>query len=286
MAGCSVVWAANHWPVAVETHSANHGHVQHVCQDLHQARWIDVPEHDLMLASPCCHGHSRARGADRPEHDASRSTAWAVVSCAEHHRQPFFLVENVPEFMAWSLYPSWCDAMHRLGYSLAPHIVDAADHGVPQNRKRLFIVGSRSRSPLKLDLPKREHVPVASVIRWGDYEWSPIRRHGRSRNTLARVARARGRFGDRFVMPYYGSGSGLTGRSIQRPLGTLTTRARWAVVDGDRMRMLQIPEAREVMGFPSGYRLPESSAVAMALLGNAVSPPVARDLIQAIKEAA
>ncbi len=285
LADCKVVWAANHWPVAVDTHRVNHAHVAHACQDLHQVNWRDVPAHDLMLASPCCHGHSRARGADRQQHEASRSTAWAVVSCAEYHRPPLFIVENVPEFMGWSLYPSWCDAMHRLGYSLAPHIIDAADHGVPQNRKRLFIVGSRSRNPIDLTLSKREHVPVSSVIRWGEYEWSRVHRPGRSHKTLARVTRARERFGDRFVMPYYGSGSGLTGRSIERPLGTLTTRARWAVVDGSRMRMLQIPEAREVMGFPGVYTLPESSAVAMNLLGNAVSPPVARDLIQAIKEA-
>lgn len=286
MAGCKVVWAANHWPVAVEAHAANHGHVHHVCQDLHQANWTEVPKHDLLLASPCCHGHSRARGTDRPQHEDSRSTAWAVVSCAEYHRPPLFIVENVPEFTSWSLYPSWCDAMHRLGYSLAPHIVDAADHGVPQNRKRLFIIGAQSRNPLSLDLPKREHVPVATVIRWGDYDWSLVRRPGRSRKTLVRVARGRERFGERFVMPYYGSGSGLTGRSIHRPLGTLTTRARWAVVDGDQMRMLQTAEAQEVMGFPNEYRLPESSALAMNLLGNAVSPPVARDLIQAIKDAA
>ncbi len=286
MAGCDVVWAANHWPVAVETHAANHTHVRHVCQDLHQASWADVPQHDLLLASPCCHGHSRARGSDRPHHEASRSTAWAVVSCAEFHRQPLFIVENVPEFMTWSLYPSWRDAMQRLGYSLAAHIIDAADHGVPQNRKRLFIVGSRSKNPITLSLPKRDHVPVSAVIRWDDYGWSPVRRPGRSRKTLDRVARARGRFGSRFVMPYYGSGSGLTGRSIHRPLGTLTTRARWAVVDGDRMRMLQIPEAREVMGFPNNYRLPKSSTLAMNMLGNAVSPPVARDLIQAMSVSA
>ncbi|MFZ4626660.1 MAG: DNA cytosine methyltransferase, partial [Rhodoferax sp.] len=62
MAGCSVVWAANHWQAAVTVHAANHPKTQHICQDLHQARWCDVPAHDLLLASPCCQGHSHARG--------------------------------------------------------------------------------------------------------------------------------------------------------------------------------------------------------------------------------
>ncbi|MFD2271784.1 DNA cytosine methyltransferase [Undibacterium arcticum] len=39
MAGCNVVWAANHWQQAVDTHAANHPDAQHVCQDLHQANW-------------------------------------------------------------------------------------------------------------------------------------------------------------------------------------------------------------------------------------------------------
>ena len=40
------------------------------------------------------------------------------------------------------------------------------------------------------------------------------------------------------------------------------------------------------MGFPDDYRLPEQHREAVHLLGNAVCPPVAADLIQAIREAA
>ena len=81
LAGCNVVWAANHWQSAVEIHAANHPGAQHVCQDLHQANWAAVPADDILLASPCCQGHSKARGkaSGNPQHDTSRSTAWAVV---------------------------------------------------------------------------------------------------------------------------------------------------------------------------------------------------------------
>jgi DNA (cytosine-5)-methyltransferase 1 len=113
MAGVNVVWAANHWPVAVDCHAANHPGTLHACQDLHQADWSHVPTHDLLLASPCCQGHSKARGkaANNPQHDASRSTAWAVVSAAEFHRPAVVVVENVPEFADWALYPAWQLAM-------------------------------------------------------------------------------------------------------------------------------------------------------------------------------
>lgn len=38
-AGCTVVWAANHWQSAVDCHSMNHPRTRHVCQDLQQANW-------------------------------------------------------------------------------------------------------------------------------------------------------------------------------------------------------------------------------------------------------
>ena len=110
-AGVKVLWAANHCPIAVDCHSRNHHGTEHACQDLHQANWSLVPRHSLLLASPCCQGHTRARGKDKPQHDASRSTAWAVVSCCEYHRPREFIVENVPEFREWALYPAWQSAM-------------------------------------------------------------------------------------------------------------------------------------------------------------------------------
>lgn len=284
LAGVRVVWAANHWPEAVQIHANNHPDTAHVCQDLHQADWSQVPEHDLLMASPACQGHSRARGRERPHHDAQRSTAWAVISAAEYHRPACVLVENVPDFTRWTLYPVWCSALHALGYALEPMLIDAADHGVAQHRRRLFVVATRSKHPVALDVPRREHIGSERIIDFAAGNWSLIDRPGRAASTLARIAAGRNVHGERFVTAYYGNEVG--GRSLARPLGTITTRDRWAVIDSDRMRMLSVDECRQAMGFPSGYRLPERPKDAMHMLGNAVCPPVARDVIAALREAA
>lgn len=287
LAGHEVMWAANHWQVAVDTHARNHPSAIHVCQDLHQARWEEVPAFDLLLASPCCQGHSKARGKENgnPQHDASRSTAWAVVSAAEFHQPAAVVVENVPEFTQWALYPAWRAAMEALGYCLTPMVLDAADSGVPQNRKRLFIVGVRASRPILLNLPQREHVPASSFIDFGAGTWSKIDRPGRSNATLERVAAGRAVYGDRFLAPYYGTGSGKTGRDLNRPIGTITTRDRWSVIDGDRMRMLSKDENRAAMSFPDGYILPSQHQLAVHMLGNAVAPLQARDVILALEAA-
>lgn len=285
-AGCRVLWAANHWPAAVDTHAANHPDTQHACQDLNQQDWTQVPRHDLLLASWACQGFSPARGTDKPHHDAMRSTAWAVVSAVECHRPYAFIGENVPEFTRWALYPAWCSAMHAIGYALTPMILDAADHGVPQHRRRLFMVGTRSEHPIQIVLPKRDHVAASSVIDFDAGKWSRVGKPGRAVKTLQRVYAGQQTHGERFVMPYYGSGSGLTGRCLGRPIGTITTRDRWAVVDGGRMRMITKEESRDFMSFPSSYLLPADHKTAQHMLGNAVCPLQASDVIRAVRAAA
>jgi DNA (cytosine-5)-methyltransferase 1 len=52
------------------------------------------------------------------------------------------------------------------------------------------------------------------------------------------------------------------------------------------MRMLTVEENRKAMGFPDDYRLPANHADAIKMLGNAVVPAVARDVIQALRAAA
>lgn len=284
LAGLRVVWAANHWPAAVGIHAANHPGIEHSCQDLHQADWTMVPKHDVLLASPACQGHSRARGKERPHHDAARSTAWAIVSALECHRSEAAVVENVTEYTNWTLFPAWCQAVTALGYAVSPHVLDAADHGVPQHRRRLILVLTRSKHPLQLELPRSPYVSAASFIRFDRGQWSQIERRGRSRATLARVAAGRRAHGERFLTAYYGNEKG--GRSIERPIGTITTRDRWAVIDGDRMRMIDVPEAKAAMGFPADYILPKCPRTAMHMLGNAVPPPMARDVLLALKAAA
>lgn len=281
IAGARVLWAANHNPDAVACHAANHPDTEHACQDLHQADWSRVPAHDVLLASPACTGHSLARGKDRPKHDKDRSTAWAVVSALEFHRPPAFIVENVEEFANWVLFDVWKLAIRRLGYSVSLNVIDAADLGVPQNRVRLFIIGTLSKFPLVPRLETRPHAPAWGVVDFGAGRWTQVYKPGRAERTLARVAKGREQHGDRFLMSYYGTSSG--GRSLDRPVGTLTTRARWAIVDGDRMRMLSVPEASKAMGFPPEYQFPGKVHLANHLIGNAVSPTVAAALLDEVR---
>lgn len=288
-AGASVVAAIDHWPIAVETHARNHPEVTHACEDLTRYSPARLPAFDVLVASPACQGHSPSRGVASgsvgdARWDDSRATAWSVIDCAEVRRPRGIVVENVPAFLRWSLFPVWCDALSRLGYAPNVQVLNAADWGVPQDRPRVIITAIRGRTLPGVVAPMRAHRGIGWVIRWDEGEWSPVARQGRSAATLARVARGRREFGDRFVMPYNGSGSGLTGRSLDRPIGTITAADRWAVVRGDVMRMLTVGEIREAMGFPDGYAVPATRENATKALGNAIVPAVAESAVRAVME--
>jgi DNA (cytosine-5)-methyltransferase 1 len=148
----------------------------------------------------------------------------------------------------------------------------------------LFIVATRSKAPLILNLPKFEHVHATSFIDFNSGSWSPIDKPGRAQATLERVANGRAIHGDRFVMSYYGNTK--IGRSLNRPIGTITTRDRWAVVDGNHMRMLTADENLLAMSFPSDVKRPASHKLTVHMAGNAVPPLAAQRIIEALKVAA
>lgn len=87
-------------------------------------------------------------------------------------------------------------------------------------------------------------------------------------------------------MPYYGKGSGLNGRDIKRPIGTITTLDRWALVRGDEMRMLSANEALAAMSFPPDTLRPDNHRLTMHMAACAVPSLAGQRVIEALLAAA
>lgn len=93
---------------------------------------------------------------------------------------------------------------------------------------------------------------------------------------------------DHLLVPYYGAS---TARRVDEPVGTVTTVDRNALVgpqielDDCTFRMLEPHEIQLAMAFHAGYRVLGNKRERVRQLGNAVTPPAARDLIAALVEA-
>lgn len=289
-AGVDVLWAADHWPLAAEAHKLNHPRTAHVCQDLRQADWTAIPQYDLLLASPACQGHSTASQPKRRVfHDALRATAWAVVDCADCTEPKALLVENVPSFKRWRLYPQWCAALEALGYHLTELRVTASRHGTPQRRTRLFIAGTRKPSARALhDLHDAANARVSEPPFGPCVDWSADGRRPRSSasaDAQQRMERAVRNFGPRCLSQHV---TGHPGVPLNEPIRTITTADHWVVIAGAYYRPLTVRETARAMGFPDDYAWPKASRRRDQVigLGNAVCPPPARKLIQRLAEVA
>jgi DNA (cytosine-5)-methyltransferase 1 len=282
-AGIRVVWAANHKPLAVRAHRLNHPATEHSCQDLTQANWAELPDYDLLLASPECPADSQAaqpaRKANpkiRQRHDDSRATAWAIVSCADATEPQKFFIENVLDFRRWRLYPQWRAALEALGYRLQELVLTASEHGVPQRRKRLFILGELGAWP-RVRLPKQREVPFGPCVQWDEGDWRPLCEA--SPGAQRRIRRARARCGSQFLTQHVTNHPGVP---LTEPMRTITTKDQWAVVNGNTYRPFTIREYARGMGFPDHYTWPDDVNRKKVIkgLGNAVPPPLAHQILE------
>lgn len=285
-AGARVLWAANHWPLAVQVHARNHPETVHECQDLHQCNWSRVPVCDLVLASPSCKTHSQCsqpRRMDKLRYDADRNTPLAVVACLEEVRPRAAVIENVVQLRRWPLFPEWCSMLRKLGYHLTEHVVDASRLGVPQERERLFITASID-GPLVLRLPELPRVPARSIRVSTERGWELVR-DCFGPKAVARIERSAERHGPEFVTHYV---SDDVGHSLDEPLKTITTKHQWAWVRRGRRGLERRPfsalEYARAMGFPDEYVLTGQVSKDCELVGNAVPPPVMRAIVASVAE--
>ena len=245
---------------------------------------------DVLLASPECRNHTCAKGA-APRDESSRATAMEVVRYARALEPRWLVLENVVYMRPWSRYGELKSRLGELGYRLNELTLDASDFGVAQRRRRLFLVGDRERTPV-LSLPKRRgrRRSVRSVLDpTGTWKTSPLFTARRAKATLERARRGFEALGGKtgFLLVYYGTDGCGGWQSLDRPLRTITTVDRFALVEHDgatwRMRMLQVPELKRAMGFDDDFILPVGTRRdRVRLLGNGVCPPVMKTVLRSL----
>lgn len=125
-----------------------------------------IPDIDLMIGGPSCQGFSRAGRRDKK--DPRNMLFGEYVRVINEIRPKYIVLENVEGFMDMQFlgyvgitgikYPDGSvtpkllqSELHEIGYkTLGPQILNAADYGVPQRRRRVIFIGYREgeREPM------------------------------------------------------------------------------------------------------------------------------------------
>lgn len=293
-AGFRIVGAVDAWSLAAKTFQQNFPTAEVVNARLTDRTGSELFKKklgriDLILASPECTNHSIARG-NKKHDEASRRSAWYVMRMIDELAPRWIVLENVPLMAHW---PGYGRLMERLrkSYYITEQKLDAADFSVPQNRRRLFIVGDRHKPPAVIKPQKSTPKPARSILAPpGRYAAQPVYNGSRATNTIKRVELGISQLGRKrdFLVVYYGSDRAGGWQTLDRPLRTITTLDRFGLVQWQgnepTLRMLQVDELKRAMGLvrlrnehglPVTYTIEHGSRRdKIKLLGNGVCPPV------------
>lgn len=297
-AGVEIVAGFDKWALAGKVYQDNFPQARFYPGDLSELQRSDllrlrkeIGRIDLILASPECTNHSVARGG-KPKDQESLRLSWEVWRFAEVFRPRWMVIENVTAMKSWPDYENFTRALcEKGGYHCLEQSLVASDFGVPQRRKRLYILCDRERAPRPVLPTVQQHVSASRVLNQNEqYSFSPLDKPGRASKTLERANRAFEVLGrdTPFLMVYYGTDKSGGWQTLDTPLRTVTTLDRFALVKpdgqgGHLMRMLQPPELQKAMGFPPEFKLEGGvRRDKIHLLGNAVCPPVMEAIIMSL----
>ncbi len=291
-AGAVLVGAIDAWDLATATLKSNHPGAtvltQRLGPDSRPEKTLLKRGVQLLLASPECTNHSIAKG-NAPRSEESRRSANYIFNYIEDLEPKWVVLENVMQMRDWHGYDPLIGRLQEMGYGVTPQVIDSADFGVPQTRRRLFLLCRRGTAPDPVPAPYGIKRKVAkSFIDLGTTWPSRILyRPGRAKATLARAERAMVELkpGEPFLVVYYGSDGAGGWQSIDRPIRTLTTLDRFGLVTWRKgtpfLRMLQVEELKAAMGLPMTYRFEHGTRRDhVKLLGNGVCPPVMEAIVR------
>ena len=105
--------------------------------------WKDDLAPDLLVGGTPCQSFSVA-GLRKGMDDPRGNLALTYVRIAEKYKPQWFIWENVPGVLSSNGgkdFSSFLSAMADIGYGIAYRVLDAQFFGVPQRRRRVFVVG-------------------------------------------------------------------------------------------------------------------------------------------------
>ena len=158
-AGYDIIWAIDNDPNAVATYKLNLGnHI--ICEDINKIPVDNIPKADVVIGGPPCQSFSLA--GKRKTEDSRGQLVWKYIDIIQHVQPKAFVFENVTGLLSAknqkkeSILENLKKAFKEIGYKICQKVLNAADYGVPQKRKRVIIVGLKN-SNLDFVFPQQTH---------------------------------------------------------------------------------------------------------------------------------
>ena len=166
-----VVWS-NQWePGKSKQHASDvyvnrFGNDNHSNEDIESVETKDIPSHDVLVGGFPCQDYSVASLLKNSKGLLGKKGVlwWSIYRILdEKKKKPSFLIlENVDRLLGSPVnqkgrdFAMMLSSLNNLGYAVEWRVINAGDYGMPQRRRRVFILGYYTNSTLYEDMKKTD----------------------------------------------------------------------------------------------------------------------------------
>jgi len=266
---------------------------------------------DVVIGGPPCQGFSQ-KGKRKTINDERNFLFKHYVEVVKFVKPKYFVMENVPNLLTAEkgFFLNEIKGLFKgYGYSIRYGVLNAADYGVPQNRRRAIIIGKYLATPPELPLPCKQKVTIWDAISEFEQEYrnSPksdyekkmrkgskiLYNHMATKHSALALERLS------LIPPNAGKEilpkehitksvySGTWSRMKQNDVAvTITTRfdtpSSGKFTHPFLNRAITVREAARLQSFPDTFKFIGSKMSQMKQVGNAVPPLLARKIARVI----
>lgn len=281
---CECVFSSE-WDVfAQKTYFANFGDMPF--GDITAIDEKAVPDHDILVGGFPCQPFSSVGKRQGFKHPTQGTLFFDVVRILKEKKPTAVLLENVVGLVnhdEGNTFRQIKETLEdELGYHVESKVLDSADFGVPQHRRRIYIVAIKlaegNGASFEWPEPNMDKVGIGEFIESKETGYS-ISKHLQG-SYIYKINDGRPQVVDKtsdFPVKTLVS----TYHKIQRLTGTF-------VKDGETgLRLLSHNECKAVMGFPLDFEFPVSRTQMYRQMGNSVAVPVvqaiAKSMVKSIR---
>lgn len=274
-AGHEIVASIDNWDAAMDVYRLNFNHPVHKADlmDVENATAIVqryAPE--MIIGGPPCQDYSSAGGRNEEGGRAILTVKYAEIVVGV--RPQWFVMENVSNITKYQKVYDAIDIFHRNGYGISFTVLNAALCGVPQKRKRFFMVGKLGQDDGFFDDYFKQNLATKEMT-MRDFFGDRLGIDAYYRHPRSYVRR--GIFSMDEPSP--------TIRGVNRPMPSgYSLHSNDPVKSLDGIRPLTTLERAEVQTFPHDYHWVGNKTNIEQMIGNAVPVRLAEYVGDAIQQ--
>ncbi|HEX7047905.1 MAG TPA: DNA cytosine methyltransferase [Gammaproteobacteria bacterium] len=304
-AGVAVLGAVELDKLAGETYMMNHKGVKLWNSDIRKLDAKEVREQlgvrkgelTILAGCPPCQGFSRMTtyNGSYVVDDPRNALINDYFRFVDEFRPKVVMMENVPGLAQTRRFSSFIRKLENLGYKIATEIVDAADYGVPQRRKRLILLATRKqfRGFPEPAARKKTVRGALRILQRADYQ-DPLHNYLSARSKqvseliklIPKDGGSRSDLPKRFALKCHSKTDGfrdIYGRMAWADVAPTITSgcinpSKGRFLHPEEDRAITLREAALLQGFPLRYKfsLVRGRYKVAEMIGNAIPPPMVR----------